>query len=702
MLYVWTKEINEYFKLLKLNAGSVPILLPEDTKRKKSWQKILNYYSRISKTQIIRIEPSKKKDVLLICFEDSFKSMAHAYGRLLKIPLNCQKDICQLQNFRISAKIKSVLIISELAKVGHQELSRIINSIKIPVSLLTGKDISGLSFSFAKAILAKFMSDSNSNNNSILKTQNDCIEYYTSKDKFIKKRQLSKQETLKSLQNIYHRTLAIFAHGESAHVNLKSVVLCGLNGEVEMFNNVEIKGCSNIDGDRCCKRVQDKDISIVYVSEIKCSSLFFFTCGSGVAQNSIYKSDIGTIKQISEGYVCSAFLSTGIIETDFDTAKSAMLLNQNNYSVLDIIQYLNDIHFYQSGYRPYFNFGIPVECVSFDHRHFKVVEIQNSIKILGSQNVFINLIEEKVPIIYDFRYPGLQNILITRSKSMLLAQNRNPKVMNISISNATEYVETIMRFLEKIILRIQQLEMHITNFTLLPMTEKIEKDIRTLNEDLGDINIRIMNTEVFCNLSLKKGIFCEYLTHSYDSLKQKMAIVDSKLINILLNKSLIDNLHEVLLRNMLVKSINYVFNICHNCEAQLIEKKYYSLFNKLKITYVRFCTLCGVAEINEYPKMGVYDISFNEKIIPNQFFTFQLNFSGEQKERNKVTVIIYMIDKGKNETIYVRKRGLISNSFIKFKIPHNITNDIHVLKIVVVKNLNISLFRFRIPAVVPK
>ena len=101
----------------------------------------------------------------------------------------------------------------------------------IPWGVLTARDVAGLTFQVAKVLAATRPGGGMDGVIDVIQEQ-----VYTPSDRY----SLTRESLLRMIDGDW-RTLSILAHGEGAHVNLKSVVLCVAatfinNGKITCFS----------------------------------------------------------------------------------------------------------------------------------------------------------------------------------------------------------------------------------------------------------------------------------------------------------------------------------------------------------------------------------------------------------------------------------------------------------------------------------
>lgn len=107
-------------------------------------------------------------------------------------------------------------------------------------------------------------------------------------------------------------TLLIDAHGEGAHLNLGSVVICGLPDEVERDSTgIVAGGCSSVDGVAHCKRSHGKT-TVVLARELEADDLVVLSCCGFSIAGEGYPSSVSLVLAALEGRARSVMASDRI------------------------------------------------------------------------------------------------------------------------------------------------------------------------------------------------------------------------------------------------------------------------------------------------------------------------------------------------------------------------------------------------------
>jgi hypothetical protein len=138
------------------------------------------------------------------------------------------------------------------------------------------------------------------------------------------------------------RMLLILAHGEGAHANLESIVLCGLPGELERNRSGKVvPGCEAL---RTCKRVNDASVKVRRVVELRSRFVAFLTCGGFSVAGEQYPSDGSLILAAAEGFPAAVLTTPRLIGFSRETPLLLHSLLQAGCSLGEVTSFMNELH----------------------------------------------------------------------------------------------------------------------------------------------------------------------------------------------------------------------------------------------------------------------------------------------------------------------------------------------------------------------
>jgi len=170
---------------------------------------------------------------------------------------------------------------------------------------------------------------------------------------------LDQHNTWDTLQRSEWDTVSLHCHGDGAHANFNSVVLCGIPAAQEIGRGGWRAECAlNAESARC-KRVHGVDKRPFRFGDLRTRRICLFTCNGFSVAGDVYPSEASFVLSASEGY-CAAIMTTDRrlrFESWLFRAVHSML--DKGRSLTEIATLLNDLHAYGNGPQPYLLFGDP-------------------------------------------------------------------------------------------------------------------------------------------------------------------------------------------------------------------------------------------------------------------------------------------------------------------------------------------------------
>jgi hypothetical protein len=154
--------------------------------------------------------------------------------------------------------------------------------------------------------------------------------------------------------------MAICAHGEGGHINLGSIVLCGLIGPVERGPDGRPTGGCYIDATgRHCKRAPEPRTRVMSVGDIRAAELHLLSCASSLMCGELYDSNVSATLSAAEGYPRAALLTDRIVSVHSVKPELLTALRGDGAGLGAVCAALNDMEEHLAGCRPYLVFGDP-------------------------------------------------------------------------------------------------------------------------------------------------------------------------------------------------------------------------------------------------------------------------------------------------------------------------------------------------------
>ena len=329
------------------DTGEIPVLSPGGGNRQHRWSKALDWYGSFGVSPP-RVRFASQAD-LLACVTPEFWSIVNAFAALTgRAAVQLRAD--QVPGSRVLDGANTVTVVGRADDLQMAYLQRLADGITQPWGLLPAVDMAGLSF-----VLAKCVADAQIGTRRwvFVDAIDQCARSYCSAES-----PLDAVSTVELLTAGDWDVLALRAHGENGHCNLKSHVLCGLVGETEVATDGRpLRGCSNVDGIRTCKRL-NAATWVLGADEFRARHLLLFTCTNfSVAGDDLYPSNVSLIISALEGYAAGVLSCDGPIRIDEAADGSLVELAASGSGLAALREIENDHHQRESGSRPYFVAG---------------------------------------------------------------------------------------------------------------------------------------------------------------------------------------------------------------------------------------------------------------------------------------------------------------------------------------------------------
>jgi hypothetical protein len=329
------------------DTGEIPVLTPSAGDRQRRWSEALEWYGRGAVTSP-RVGFASHADIL-VCVTPEFWSTVNAFATLTgRAALQLHEG--QVPGPEVLEAAKTVTLIGRASHFRMAYLQRLADGMTQPWGLLPAIDLAGLSF-----VLAKCLVDAQLGTHRwvFFDAIDQCTRSYRSAES-----PLDAVSTVESLTAGDWGVLALRAHGESGHCNLKSHVLCGLFGPTEItIEGRPLAGCSNTGGTRTCKRL-NAATAVLGADDIRARRILLFTCTNfSVASDDLYPSNVSLILSALEGYAAGVLSCDGPIRIDEQAEESLVQLAASGIGLAALREIENDRHQRDSGLRPYFVAG---------------------------------------------------------------------------------------------------------------------------------------------------------------------------------------------------------------------------------------------------------------------------------------------------------------------------------------------------------
>lgn len=345
-----------------LSLGVIPLLAPAERRRQRRWEEILRWYGlephagESAPTPPLEAGP-EGLDVV-VGFDDEYRPVASmlaaATGRQLVVAPNADP----LRPLRERTRAGSILFVGRPYHLRKENVHAFARSLEIPWGVLTASDLPAMSFQLAKqfanrraAVGGALLLDAPAEAVNIVGGAEPADGY-----------SLTDGESLHRLlttQSFAH--MVVHAHGEGAHANLKSAVLCGLLGEAESWREGALpKGCRQVGAKRYCKRASRQRRQIFSFGDLRARNVYLLSCNGFTTAGELYPTNVSAVLAAAEGYPAAFLTSDRSLGIETRLPALAFQLSSQGIGAAAICRLLNQIMMFRYGLRPFVLCGDPL------------------------------------------------------------------------------------------------------------------------------------------------------------------------------------------------------------------------------------------------------------------------------------------------------------------------------------------------------
>ncbi|MCA1616639.1 MAG: hypothetical protein LC800_21625 [Acidobacteria bacterium] len=314
-----------------LTLGVIPLLAPAARRRLRRWEEILRWYGL--EPYVGGVAPTPPTDVepdgtdFVVGFDDEYRPaaalLAAATGRRLVVAPNDDP----LRPLRESLHAGSAVFAGRPHNLRKENVHTLARSLEIPWGVLTASDLPAMSFLLAKQLANRRAADGGA--------------------------------LLLTAQSFTH--MVVHAHGEGAHANLKSAVLCGLLGEAESWRGgALLDGCRQVRAKRYCKRASRQRRHIFSFGDLRARNVYLLSCNGFTTVGELYPTDVSAVLSAAEGYPATVVTSDRSLGIETRLPALALCLSSQGVAAAAICQSLNRIMMFRYGVRPFVLCGDPL------------------------------------------------------------------------------------------------------------------------------------------------------------------------------------------------------------------------------------------------------------------------------------------------------------------------------------------------------
>lgn len=170
---------------------------------------------------------------------------------------------------------------------------------------------------------------------------------------------LTAENVLRPLTHQTSSFLVLHCHGDGAHGNLGSVVLCGLCDDEEHLANGKLGCCRRTGEEFICKRNPDRTRQPIRCGDLAATTVCLLTCNGSSVAGQGYPSDCSFVLSFVEGFPAAVITTDCRLPFTSRDVAGAMALLDSGRPLGEIVQVLNDEYAETSGMRPFVLFGDP-------------------------------------------------------------------------------------------------------------------------------------------------------------------------------------------------------------------------------------------------------------------------------------------------------------------------------------------------------
>ncbi|MGE7308094.1 hypothetical protein ACQKJG_30280 [Priestia megaterium] len=703
----WIKNSTEYYSYI--NSDVVPVLTPNNTKRKSRWTKVLdfhgvkqvdnvvnNQYDELSYLTIHDLQSSKVlTENWVVLLNKDFLPAVYFFSQKTNrslIVIDSLEELIEIISYKTP---KSILIIDKYQSFTIKILKEISNSIynksiNIRWGIATAKDIEGISF-----VITKFLISGN------IQGSTGTLDILNKRIVNVKEGINYSTNSIKQAVNNTWENLIIAAHGEGAHANLESVVLCGLSEEIEkdLNGNYIHKGC-NLEK---CKRAQSKNVESMPVYQLKIKNCLFLSCNGFSVAGDLYPSDLSFVLSAAEGYVTNIITTTETQSFNPDIVEIFHYMIQNEMNMSDIVNIHNDIQKNFKNNYPFVLFGDPLaydnssnEVNSLEQYDELKFEIDNKVsihrrKIKEHSSIYQINPNEIVPFIG-------KNYIVYLNKS-------NEPLKNIKLTNVLGKAEVLVENLNISLQKLAQLKLFedqllIINARILQKLDSQENDIfKKFSKYRKELNLCIERFFLDINRMYSSNYWNTTIIEKYEIYIAKLTKnLYQCLLMLFHNKTILKSLDLSLSQHYYRRTCS-TSKKCPRCQAQLSLNVLDSKMNWVSNRFEYDCPVCGLVYNLSKDTPYITIESLNDA-IPGSDYKIQLKpCSLKQENLSTVSYIIGEVtNKSTGQTIHqFIKCGNLSEEAMSVDVPlpENLESDLHTIRVILLCDYNISFSRFR-------
>ncbi len=287
---------------------AVPVIVPEDAARGERWGEVLRWYEDEA-DDASYVLPERdhcgRASGWVIAVGAGAVPSASVLAERTGRPLLCVAAAVAVREELAARAIDEAVVVALAHDLGPQLVAQLNGVRSLDWRLLLSYDEAGLSFVIAKQIFARRRGPLRLERAIVL----DAIArelYDVSGDGTCSPaRELTPAEAHHVVDGRWD-LLVLRAHGEGTHVNLDSIVLCGLVGTEEVdLGGRPVAGCAAQPGGWRCKRTHGVGVVARHLVNLRARTLALYSCNGLQTSGVGYPSNVSVVAALMDGYAVS-------------------------------------------------------------------------------------------------------------------------------------------------------------------------------------------------------------------------------------------------------------------------------------------------------------------------------------------------------------------------------------------------------------
>ena len=340
--FVWARDLEEYLRLAA-RGGALPVLVPPEPRRRARWTAVLDWYA--ARGAAISMGGGD----LVVALGSEYAAPAEAFARTVGRPYRRW-----LQGQSPRADVRSMLIVAAPRRLPRATLEYLARKLPCRWGVVTARDLPGITFALAKVRFATAAGPM---------AVVDAVErkiYEIGDDGRPADAGTFTPERMDAIRCGDWAALALAGHGDCGHLNLRSVVLCGLVSDVERTVAGEaVGGCAtSTDGAIRCKRAPDGRTALPY-GALRSAHIGIYSCSCASVAGEPHGTSVSAVLSAADGYAASTLATDRVLVMDPWEPDVALAALRGGAGLGAVTELLNDLQERRIAARPYILYGDP-------------------------------------------------------------------------------------------------------------------------------------------------------------------------------------------------------------------------------------------------------------------------------------------------------------------------------------------------------